>query len=162
MQVCELKSDVLVAGVCEAEGQICCNREIHACYQYRWCHDWLMSVREARSGDQHDLAIVRVRSWQQGYAGIVVAEYLASLSVEETRFVGRRSLNTKVVLGASSCLTIKQTQSCLRALLVTPRLARIESRPVTTRPWRLANWQSPARSARSTGSMCILIIGAPK
>jgi ribosomal protein S18 acetylase RimI-like enzyme len=83
MQVCELKSDVLVAGVCEAEGQIGRDREIHACYQYRWCHDWLMSVREARSGDEHDLAIVRVRSWQQGYAGIVDAEYLASLSVEE-------------------------------------------------------------------------------
>jgi ribosomal protein S18 acetylase RimI-like enzyme len=83
MQVCELKSDVLVAAVCEAEGQIGRNREIHACYQYWWCHDWLMSVREARSGDEHDLAIVRVRSWQQGYAGIVDAEYLASLSVEE-------------------------------------------------------------------------------
>ncbi len=83
MQVCELKSDVLVAAVCEAEGQKGCNREIHACGQRRWCHDWLMSVREARSGDEHDLAIVRVRSWQQGYAGIVDAEYLASLSVEE-------------------------------------------------------------------------------
>jgi ribosomal protein S18 acetylase RimI-like enzyme len=83
MQVCELKSDALVAAVFEAEGQKGCNRAIHACDLYRWCHDWLMSVREARSGDEHDLAIVRVRSWQQGYAGIVDAEYLASLSIEE-------------------------------------------------------------------------------
>jgi ribosomal protein S18 acetylase RimI-like enzyme len=42
-----------------------------------------MSVREARSGDERDLAIVRVVGWQRGYAGIVEAEYLASLSVEE-------------------------------------------------------------------------------
>ena len=42
-----------------------------------------MPVREARSGDEHDLATVRVAGWQQGYAGIVDSEYLASLSVEE-------------------------------------------------------------------------------
>jgi ribosomal protein S18 acetylase RimI-like enzyme len=42
-----------------------------------------VSVRKARSGDEHDLATVRVSGWQQGYPGIVDSEYLASLSVEE-------------------------------------------------------------------------------
>jgi ribosomal protein S18 acetylase RimI-like enzyme len=111
MQVCELKSDVLVAAVCEAEGQIGCNREIHACYLYRWCHDWLMSVRGAQSGDEHDLAIVRVRSWQQGYAGIVDAEYLASLSVEEN---------------AVRWSTILEQQTGSRRILVFDNQARAE------------------------------------
>ena len=44
-----------------------------------------MSVRQARSGDERDLAIVRVTAWQRGYKGIMDAEYLASLSVEENK-----------------------------------------------------------------------------
>ncbi len=55
-----------------------------------------MSVREARSGDEHDLAIVRVSSWQQGYAGIVDSDYLASLSVEQNEARWSKILEQRV------------------------------------------------------------------
>jgi ribosomal protein S18 acetylase RimI-like enzyme len=43
----------------------------------------MMVVRPAEAGDERGLAEVRVRSWQEGYAGIVEEAFLASLSIDD-------------------------------------------------------------------------------
>jgi ribosomal protein S18 acetylase RimI-like enzyme len=47
------------------------------------CNDELVIVRQARSGDERDLAEVRVRGWQRGYAGILDGAFLAAMSIDD-------------------------------------------------------------------------------
>jgi GNAT superfamily N-acetyltransferase len=48
------------------------------------CEDIDMTtIRRATTADAHGLAVVRVRGWQVGYAGIIDAEFLSSMSVDE-------------------------------------------------------------------------------
>ena len=74
------------------------------------CEHGAMVVRAARDGDERDLAVVRVRGWQQGYDGLIDASFLAAMSIEEStvRWAGileqqtglRRTLVIETVGGA--------------------------------------------------------------
>lgn len=48
-----------------------------------------VALREARSEDAEDIARIHVRSWQESYRGILHAEYLISLNLEE-KILSRR------------------------------------------------------------------------
>lgn len=52
-----------------------------------------VTIRTADEGDAAAIARVHVRSWQEAYAGIVPAEYLASLDVDERTATWRRDLH---------------------------------------------------------------------
>ena len=84
MQVCVLKSDVLVDAALVAEGGCDWWAGIEG-LQRRWRCDAvvMVTVRTARAGDERGLAEVRVRGWQRGYDGIIDAEFLAAMSLEE-------------------------------------------------------------------------------
>ncbi len=51
-------------------------------------------VRGARIGDEPGIACVHVDSWREAYAGIVPAEYLASLSYESRQAMWEQVLRT--------------------------------------------------------------------
>ena len=92
MQVCALKSDWQSRRACRNG----CGRRNRL--RGGWCRDDVgaATIRRATVSDARDLAVVRVRGWQVGYAVTVHEGFLAAMSIDENEVRWRAIIDGQV------------------------------------------------------------------